>query len=389
MNIKKMVGLVCCVLGLANLSYAGGWPKFKLFRPKTSGNLLPGVPGQGFAPFSVANLELGRMMIQPTLPQIGGTAYTRQVAWGNRLAQFSPKVSERLVASRVLASQFPGFEMNFSKSYAAFKGSTDLSWTRELTDMLKTAYGLQAQFAGSFETSLQDVLALQENIPFKWQPAKTALEDAWMAGMKKTSGFFTIRVKSPVVPEGTDILLLDMANRQFISLNKSVFEVKREAAKTSAAPNYEPLPAGDLQVGQALLANQVENIFYPGYIPRFWRSYEAREREFGIDEWTKVLQTYGKDAYFYVDFKSSFKEVVSYRPEDALYWAGETEGAIGYHLCQVVGESTQKVGFLVVYLKRNNPAADTLVEEDVLIIDLENKRFISLEKSRRLAENHK
>ncbi len=231
MNIKKTVGLVCCVLGLANLSYAGGWPKFKLFRPKTSGNLLPGVPGQGFAPFSVANLELGRMMIQPTLPQIGGTAYTRQVALGNRISQFAPKVSERLVASRVLASQFPGFEMNFSKSYAAFKGSTDLSWTRELTDMLKTAYGLQAQFAGSFETSLQDVLALQENIPFKWQPAKTALEDAWMAGMKKTSGFFTIRVKSPVVPEGTDILLLDMANRQFISLNKSIFEAERQAAK--------------------------------------------------------------------------------------------------------------------------------------------------------------
>ena len=117
MNIKKTAGLICCVLVLANLSYAGGWPKLKLFRPKTSGNLLPGVPGQGFAPLSVANLELGRMMIQPTLPQIGGTAYTRQVALGDRISQFAPKVSERLVASRVLASQFPGFEMNFSKNW--------------------------------------------------------------------------------------------------------------------------------------------------------------------------------------------------------------------------------------------------------------------------------
>lgn len=231
MNMKKTVGLVCCVLVLANLSYAGGWPKLKLFRPKTSGNLLPGVPGQGFAPLSVANLELGRMMIQPTLPQIGGTAYTRQVALGDRISQFAPKVSERLVASRVLASQFPGFEMNFPKSYTVFKESTDLSWTRELTDMLKTAYGLQAQFAGSFETSLQNVFSLADRAPFRWQTASAALEDAWYDGMQKKSGFFIIRVKAPILPEGTDVLLLDMKNRQFISLSKSIFEAERQAAK--------------------------------------------------------------------------------------------------------------------------------------------------------------
>lgn len=231
MNMKKTAGLICCVLVLANLSYAGGWPKLKLFRPKTSGNLLPGVPGQGFAPLSVANLELGRMMIQPTLPQIGGTAYTRQVALGDRISQFAPKVSERLVASRVLASQFPGFEMNFSKSYAAFKESSDLSWTRELTDMLKTAYGLQAQFAGSFETSLQNVVSLADRAPFRWQTASVALEDAWYDGMQKKSGFFIIRVKAPILPEGTDVLLLDMKNRQFISLSKSIFEAERQAAK--------------------------------------------------------------------------------------------------------------------------------------------------------------
>ena len=398
MKLKKAVLVFCCLvgcLGVANAQFGRGAFKKPATKKPSSHSAFKKTPQDraakkahqakwSYRQKAEADLHIGRALLRDEMPSIGeNSGYARRAKWGEKwMPRLSPKVFQTLVNRHILETSFPGYITNFMYEFRVFEEESELSWTGELSKALGT-YGPEAKFVGGFVPSFSEAVEFLERPGLWWTDnAKNALDEAWFRGTQLKSGFFVIAVRSPLVKDGKDVLLLDTKGKRFISISQSV-----EAATPKST--YALAPVGDVQIGRALLTNQVENIFYPGYIPRFWRSYEAREREFGVDEWTKVLQTYGKDAYFYVDFKSSFKEVVSYRPEDALYWAGETEGAIGYHLWQVVEESTQKVGFLVVYLKRNNPAAATAVEEDVLILDLENKRFISLEESRRLAEEEK
>ena len=391
MKINKVLFIFCCLVGFVCVGNAQIWrgvakaPKAAGSAFKTSAAVRAAQKAHlakwSYRPLAEGDVQIGRALLQDKLPEIGTTAaYVRKAKWGEMLMpKLSPKLSEKLIARHVFEAAFPGYMTDFMRDFRIFEEESKLSWTGELKKILDT-YGPEARFAGGFVPSFANAVGFTP-VPSRWtKNAKHALDDAWLDAAQQRAGFFVVAVESPLINGGKDVLLLDTKGKRFISLAQSSQALQPQLA-------YAPKPVGDVAIGQSLLTNQVENIFYPGYIPRFWRSYEAREREFGVDEWTKVLQTYGKDAYFYVDFKSSFKEVVSYRPEDALYWAGETEGTIGYHLLLVVEDSAQKVGFLVVYLKRNNPAVATSVEEDVLILDLENKRFISLNESLKLAEH--
>ncbi len=214
MPIKKTAGILCCLLGLVNISYAIGLPRVpKIKIPKLKSPHLE----TGFNRISTANVQWGLAHLQP-LTLSGKLPQT--------VPSFISPVSVQRVVGRVSESGLPGYEINFPESLRGFKKSSGLSLFQEVSEVLRS-YGPQGQFYGSFETSLSDVFHSSDALSYPWTTAADALADAWHAGMSKKTGFLTIRVKIPFREDIADILLVDIANRQLISLEKSILETQR------------------------------------------------------------------------------------------------------------------------------------------------------------------
>lgn len=167
-----------------------------------------------------ADLRIGQALLAPKLPAIGETSlYARKVQLGEHLLpKISSNLSEKLVARHIVEAGFPGYITNFGNTFRSFKEQSDLSWTQELRKTLDS-YGEGARFSGNFVPSFERAVNYLETAT-NWVGASvSALNDAWLSGIQRKSGFFVIGVRQPGGLK--DVLLLDVKEKRFISLGES------------------------------------------------------------------------------------------------------------------------------------------------------------------------
>ncbi len=133
----------------------------------------------------------------------------------------SPAVLERLVARRLVKVPFPAYYMDFEKDWKEVKEEIQID-LRQLEVILEAAYGEETRFDGAFVTSYREVLELLQKENNSWA-ALGALKQAWAQARQKKSGFFVITVYKTEEHEH-DVLLLDLKNKQFISVGQSIGE---------------------------------------------------------------------------------------------------------------------------------------------------------------------
>lgn len=135
---------------------------------------------------------------------------------------------------------------------------------------------------------------------------------------------------------------------------------------------------------ERLLATHVIETSFPGYMADCNKEYkQAVAVGFGPSEWKQILSTYEKGTRFYPLFVRSWREVVGLRITAYDYpereWLSTPEDVIG-HLVNYV--TFNKSGFVVVLKMRTNRFnMMQFDEQDVLILDLKDKQFISLNKT--------
>lgn len=414
MKLNKAGLIVCCLVGCLCISHAqvlrGGkrshakksshfntTHKTRTSKKASSGNW-------SYRAQAEADLFIGRALRQDQVPQIGGsTSYARKAKLGEKwLPRFSPIVAENLVSRHILEASFPGYITNFMSEFRAFKEGSDLSWTNELSKTL-SRYGEAASFAGGFVPTFAEAVEFLERSIFWTHNPKNALDEAWYRGAQTRAGFFVIAVRSPLINGGKDVLLLDPKARRFISIQQSV-----QAAQHEVSPGYEPMPVGDLRIGREMLTYKLEDGVsagmlgepYSTYMVDFGEAFDKTQQVFGVREWIEVLHAYDQNAYYYAQFVYTLDEVVSYYP--SFHYVSDYHGVgrhadagrpfLEEHLYDVVRKARkEQSGFFVVFKMRINerPSIVSRTEEDVLVLDLENKRFISLNESKYLAQQER
>ncbi len=346
-----------------------------------------------YQPLVVGDLQIGRALLQDKLPEIGvAPSYVRKAKWGERwLPKLPSHFAERLVAKHVLESAFPGYITDFGRNLYLFEDQSEFSLTRELEKVLNT-YGPEAQFAGGFVPAFADAVGF-DPVQSRWmRNATQALNAARLEGTQQRHGFFVVSVESPLIIGGKDVLLLDMKDKRFISLAQSSQAIQPKKLA------YEPTPVGDVKLGWALMENKLKAQQFQFVDPRnFPAQFADVKDEFGVREWIQILrQNYGYDMKFNAGFYESLEghaELHTYlRPPSMGYYGGDHRRAkiddLEFVLNKAVNEATEKrFGFLVVFPIREDPSIFTgYKEQDLLILDLKKKRFISLDKSWHLAE---
>ena len=137
----------------------------------------------------------------------------------------STSLLNRLVARQVAKVPFPAYYIDFPKTWMQVREQDGVT-LRQLEVILEAAYGEETEFEGSFVTTYREVLKL-------WQQkgagmtALGALKQAFNQGLQKRNGFFVIEVHGST-QQGPDVLLLDLKNKQFISMGKSIGEAWME-----------------------------------------------------------------------------------------------------------------------------------------------------------------
>ena len=418
MKLKKVVLVFCCLvgcLGVANAQFGRGMFR-KPVANKSHHSSFKKTPQEravtkakqakwSYRPQAEADVHIGRVLLQEKLPSIGATSgYVRRAKWGEKwISKLSPKISQQLIARHIVEASFPGYITDFLHEFRVFEEESDLSWTGELSKALE-AYGPEAQFVGGFVPSFTEAVEFLERPALWWTDnIRNALDEAWFRGTQLKSGFFVVAVRSPLAKDGKDVLLLDPKARRFISIQQSV-----QAAQHEVSPGYEPMPVGDLRIGREMLTYKLEDGVsagmlgepYSTYMVDFGEAFDKTQQVFGVREWIEVLHAYDQNAYYYAQFVYTLDEVVSYYP--SFHYVSDYHGVgrhadagrpfLEEHLYDVVRKARkEQSGFFVVFKMRINerPSIVSRTEEDVLVLDLENKRFISLEESRRLAEEEK
>jgi len=402
MKISKGILILCCLVGSICTGNAQIW-RGVAKAPKAAGSAFKTTAAMratqkahlakwSYHPLPEPDVQIGRSLLQEKLPEIGTTpSYVRRAKLAERwMPKLSPKLSEKLIARRVFESAFPGYMTDFMRDFRIFEEQSELSWTGELKKVLDS-YGPQARFAGGFVSSFAEAVNFVS--PYsRWSTnSQDALNAAWLDGAQQRSGFFVVAVESPLISGGKDVLLLDMKGKRFISLAQSNQAVQPKLA-------YEPKPVGNEEVGRALVSG-LSTEPYATYTTDFGALFESTKEIFGVQEWIKVLNAYDPNAYYYAQFVPTLRDVVAYYP--SLHYVSDYHGVgrhaaggrdpfLDQHFYDVINQARQEEGgFFVVFKMRINerPSIVSRTEEDVLVLDLENKRFISLNESLQLAEH--
>ena len=236
MKLKKVVLVFCCLvgcLGVANAQFGRGMFR-KTVANKSHHSSFKKTPQDraakkahqakwSYRPQAEADVHIGRVLLQEKLPSIGATSgYVRRAKRGEKwISKLSPKISQQLIARHIVEASFPGYITDFMHEFRVFEEESELSWTGELSKALEV-YGSEAKFVGGFVPSFAEAVEFLDRPGLWWTDnAKNALDEAWFRGTQMRSGFFVIAVRSPLVKEGTDVLLLDPKGKRFISLEDS------------------------------------------------------------------------------------------------------------------------------------------------------------------------
>lgn len=131
---------------------------------------------------------------------------------------------------------------------------------------------------------------------------------------------------------------------------------------------------------ERLISRHMLERAFPGYEVDFrsrWRE-KAVSSDFSISAWNLILEeTYGPEAKFAGTFVRSWFEVITYRFYTAKMW-----GSANRAIMQALSESHRiKSGFFILAVK-----SPTMEQKDILILDLNSNRFISLNQSYALTQ---
>ncbi len=208
-------------------SVAPVWAQHQLVKPLAD-SFLSRLRAGGQS-YMVPNMRIGQETLGAGIrSRIGMTLVTfkdrvKYKAYAVGSKHLSPVLLERLVARNLVKEPFPAYYLNFEKSW---QNVPEVSLGR-LEVILEAAYGEEALFEGAFVPTYRDVLNIvaQQQLQFT---ARGALKQAYEQGLQKQSGFFVITVHE--TPEhGYDVLLLDVANKHFISVGQSIGQAWMQA----------------------------------------------------------------------------------------------------------------------------------------------------------------
>lgn len=175
--------------------------------------------------YIVPNMRLGQEALEAGMRScVGAVAPTLKEqlkcqAYQVCVAHFSPGKVNALVERALIKEPFPGYYFDFAKEWESFHRKTQVGLGR-LEVILEAAYGEEVEMEGAFVPSYKQVLQAlhQEKEGFT---AREALKQAYSQALQKKTGFFILVVhKTP--ESGQDVLLLDLKNKQFLSLGQSV-----------------------------------------------------------------------------------------------------------------------------------------------------------------------
>lgn len=135
----------------------------------------------------------------------------------------SQKALDRLVAQQLAQEPFPGYYVDFEKSWERAQEQISVTLGR-LEVILEAAYGEDTPFEGAFVKTYREVLYSLHPGKQTWTNEETlekTLKETFKQACEKKEGFFMIIVR-PTEEHGRDVLLLDLKNIKFISVNKSI-----------------------------------------------------------------------------------------------------------------------------------------------------------------------
>ena len=177
--------------------------------------------------YMVPNLQVGREALRAGVRScIGKAPLTSKVKFQYKAYEIgqkhlSPAILERLVERQLVKVPFPAYNIDFQKVWEQAKEKDHVT-LRQMEVVLEAAYGEQTEFEGAFVSSFQEILNGLQRENQGWA-AQGALKQAFTQGLQKRSGFFVITVHA-TQEHGHDVLLLDLKNIQFISVNGSIGE---------------------------------------------------------------------------------------------------------------------------------------------------------------------
>ena len=198
--------------------------------------------------FTMPDIDLAHAFLLPKTPAIGETSwYVRKARWGKKLKSVvAPGVLKHLIAARIVEASFPGYITDFEKEYA--QAINEGFCLRDWNAVLET-YPYGTSFYVTFVSSWREVLALH-SAPFVSSAIEYPLhhrfdyQDSYrqavstilkMANQKKSGFLVILKMRKENMTENRysqkDVLIVDLQNKQLISLNKTLSEVKTLAEK--------------------------------------------------------------------------------------------------------------------------------------------------------------
>ncbi len=203
------------------------------------------------------NVQVARALTTRPLPRIGESAwYVPALRLSEKIRPFASTHLSEKMAELLLVRSCPGYYVDFPSSWREHALDQDFSLSAWI-EILSDAYGPEVRFAADFLPSLRDVYIFRLAVHrVQWQSVEEVLPYALRKGQKLKSGFFVVAVFNVRTSE-TDVLLLDVANRKFISLNESMQAAQQVPAKKPAVdPATEPAdpsatPADQVQADPA------------------------------------------------------------------------------------------------------------------------------------------
>ena len=194
----------------------------------------------GYVPYTTDSYKLAEVLRLPEIPAIGESRlYAQKVRLGQKLeTKVSRKMLERLLATHVIETSFPGYMADCNKEYkqAVAAGFGPSEWKQILSTR-----GEGARFYPLFVRSWKEIVTLQitaYDYPERmWLSTPESVVDHIVNDVTyNKSGFvivLTMRTNrfNMMQFDEKDVLILDLKGRRFISLNKTLSEAKALAEK--------------------------------------------------------------------------------------------------------------------------------------------------------------
>ena len=214
---KKIIVAMLFLVGMVNLAGA----QRAIIKPD---GFLSRLRAGGQA-YMVPNIRIGQEALgMGMLSRVGTLPLTSREKFKYKAYEIgqrhlSTAILEHLVASQLVKAPFPAYYMDFEKAWGRAREKDHVT-LRHLEVVLEAAYGEDTGFEGVFVPSFREALSCVPHQELALT-ARGALKQAFEQGRQKHSGFFVITVHA-TQEHPADVLLLDLKNTQFISVNKSM-----------------------------------------------------------------------------------------------------------------------------------------------------------------------